>query len=250
MSESYKALCNDFYVNMKLSLKMELPRTRETVLDLFERVRKQYPTMGHFRRYRDEYALESPQTEMPHRWAALRGNCIRCGTVNPTSMPEAYSLHHTLLEIAPSYLSISPLDVDYVELLYGFDMIAGGNHDSIVLDAFLQGSPMSALLDIPGATPIDFQPMVGVTLTRRGDTEIFFEVKTRPGHGHHPREVLDGSDPISVYLTLRKFGPVLEMGELNRLFTTLCEKGEELVQQRVIPGLLVPIREAIASGNA
>jgi hypothetical protein len=30
----------------------------------------------------------------------------------------------------------------------------------------------------------------------------------------------------------------------------LAEKGEELVQQRVIPGLLIPIREAIASGNA
>ena len=46
MSESYKALCNDFYVNMKLALKLELPKSRETVLDLYERVRKQYPAMG------------------------------------------------------------------------------------------------------------------------------------------------------------------------------------------------------------
>lgn len=249
MSESYKALCNDFYVNMKLALKLDLPKSRETVLDLYERVRKQYPAMGNFRRYRDEFALESPQTDMPHRWAAMRGNYIRCGTVNPPSMREAYALHRTLLDVAPSYLTISPLDVDYIELLYGFDLVAGGNHDSIVLDALLQGSPLSALIDVPGATPIDFQPMVGVTLTRRGDTEVFFEVKTRPSATHIVRDS-EAGDPISVYLTLRKFGPVLELEELPRLFSMLCEKGEELVQQRVIPGLLVPIREAIASGNA
>jgi hypothetical protein len=249
MSESYKALCDDFYVNMKLTLKMELPKARETVLDLYERVRKQYPAMGNFRRYKDEYALESPQTEMPHRWAAMRGNYVRCGTVNPPTMRDAYALHRTLLDVAPSYLSISPLDVDYVELLYGFDLVAGGNHDQIVLDALLAGSPLSALVDVTGATPIDFQPMVGLTLTRRGDTEVFFEVKTRPAHGHVVRDV-EAGDPISVYLTLRKFGPVLELEELPRIFNMLAEKGEELVQQRVIPGLLIPIREAIASGNA
>ena len=72
MTESFRALCNDFYVNLKLSVRMELPRTRETVLDLFERIRRQFPHMNAFRKYRDELALESPQTEMPHRWAAIR----------------------------------------------------------------------------------------------------------------------------------------------------------------------------------
>jgi len=57
MSESYKALCSDYYVNLKLQLKLELPRNRETVLDLFERVRKQFSSMSSFRRYKDELAL-------------------------------------------------------------------------------------------------------------------------------------------------------------------------------------------------
>ena len=34
MSESYRALCSDFYVNLKLGVKMELPRGRDTVLEL------------------------------------------------------------------------------------------------------------------------------------------------------------------------------------------------------------------------
>lgn len=259
MSESFNALCNDFYVNMKLMLKMDLPKSRETVLDMFERLRKAYPAMGQFRRYKDEYALESPQADLPHRWAAMRSNYLRAGTVNAPTMAQAYCLHQTLLALAPSYLSISPLDVDYIELLYGFDLAAGGNHDAIVLGALLANSPLSALVDVPGATPIDFQPMVGMAMPRRGDTEVFFEVKTHHGargDGESAAGAMGGPEvtgeaaPISVYVTLRKFGPVLEVEELPRLFAALCEKGEDLVHQRVIPGLIVPIREAIASGNA
>jgi hypothetical protein len=258
MSESYRALCTDFYVNQKIAVKMELPRTRETVLDLFERVRRQFPGMSMFRRYRDELALESPQTEMPHRWLAVRNTSIRSGVVNPGSMDEGYSLHRHILEVAPAYMSISPLDIEYIELLYGFDLSASGNHDAIVLDALIPGSPLSALLDIPGAVPVDCQPLVGLTLGQRGDLEIYFEVKTRASasaslpHGHPAREhdPISGGDPISVYLTLRKFGAVSDTKELPGILSRLAHQGEELVEHRVVPGMLVPIREAIASGNA
>ncbi len=248
MAESYKALCNDFYVNMKLTLKMDLPKSRETILDMFERLRRTFPDMKNFRRFKDECALESAQTDFPHRWAAVKGNYLRAGTVNAEQMDDAYTLHQMLLKLAPSYLSISPLDFDYIELLYGFDLLAPGNHDSIVLDALLAGSPLSALIDVPDATPIDFQPMVGLAMPRRGDLEVFFEVKTRPGQGHVRRDP-EAGDPISVYLTLRKFGPIGEITDLPGVLTDLCEKGEELVRSRVVPGLLVPIRDAIGSGN-
>jgi hypothetical protein len=248
MAESYKALCNDFYVNMKLTLKMDLPKSRESLLDMFERLRRTFPEMKNFRRYKDECALESPQVEFPHRWAAVKGSHLRSGTVNADLMDDAYTLHHMLLKLAPSYLSISPLDVDYMELLYGFDLHAPGNHDSIVLDALLAGSPLSALIDVPDTTPIDFQPMVGLAMPRRGDLEVFFEVKTRPGQGQIRREPQAG-EPISIYLTLRKFGPIEEITDLPGILTDLSEKGEELVRSRVVPGLLVPIREAIGSGN-
>lgn len=249
MSESYRALCTDFYVNMKLSVRMELPRTRETVLDLFERVRRQFPHMGGFRKFKDEVALESPQDQMPHRWLSMRATSIRSGVVNPTTMEDAYSLHTQVLELAPTYLSISPLDVDYVELLYGFDLAANGNHDAIVLDALIPGSPLAALIDIPNTTPIDCQPLIGLSLGKRGDVEAYFEVKTRPGQNSH-RDSEPGADPISVYCTLRKFGGLGETRELPGVLAKLAKIGEDLVEHRVVPGLIVPIREAIASGNA
>ncbi len=251
MSESYKALCSDYYVNLKVQLKLELPRGRETVLDLFERVRRQFPGMSSFRRYKDELALESPATDFPHRWVALRSSSLRAGVVNAPGAAEAYGLHASLLEIAPAFLSISALDVEYVELLFGFDLTAGGNHDAIVLEALYAGSPLQALIDLPNARPVDCQPLVGLSIGSRGEAEVYFEVKTRQQGGHMPRVDPDGgADPISVYCTLRRFGPFADVKDLPGVLAQLAKAGEELVERRVVPGLILPIREAIGSSNA
>jgi hypothetical protein len=249
MAESYKVLCNDFYVNQKLQVKMELPRTRETVLDLFERARRQYPHMAAFRRFKDEFVLESPQTEFPHRWLSVRGLSIRTGTVNPTTMGEAYSLHTFILENAPPFLSISALDIDSLEVMYGFDLAATGNHDAIVLDALIPGSPLAALLDVPNATPISCQPAVGLAFGENRETEVFFEVKTHPGEPR-PREAASSADVISVFVTLRRQGVFGNVADLPKHFAKLTALGEELIENRVVPGMLVPLRDAIASGNA
>ena len=60
---------------------------------------------------------------------------------------------------------------------------------------------------------------------------------------------MGGGDPISVYLTLRKFGAVSDTKELPAILARLAHQGEELVEHRALL-MLVPIREAIASGNA
>jgi hypothetical protein len=249
MSDSFRALCSDFYINQKLAVKMELPRGRDTVLDLFERVRKQFPSMSAFRRYREELALESPQNEGAHRWLAVRSNNVRSGVVNPAEASEGYSLHKHVLEAAPFFLNISPLDVDYLELLYGFDLAAGGNHDAIVYEALLPGSPLAQLADLPGGVPVDCQPLLGMRMAGREDTEIYFEVKTRAGTNSGFREPDAPAEPISVYLTLRRFGTVTDVKELTQTLQSLSQLGEELVESRVVPTLLVPIRDAIASGS-
>ena len=45
MPSSINAICSDFYVNQKLALKMDLPTRRETVLDMFDRIRREMPVM-------------------------------------------------------------------------------------------------------------------------------------------------------------------------------------------------------------
>lgn len=254
MPSSYRALCSDFYINQKISVKLDLPRGRETILDLFERIRNTFPTMASFKRYRDELALESPQSDEPHRWLAVRASTIRSGTVNPDTFEAGYSLHRTVLEVAPYFLSISPLDIEYVELLFGFDLAAPGNQDAIVADALLTGSPLGELLDVQHATTIDFQPLIGLLLhpepgptgtpeIRRSDgVEAHLEVKTRSGAS---RDEHTSGEPISVYVTLRRYEPVTNLKSLPAVFRTLSEHAEHLIESHALPGLVAPIRRAI-----
>lgn len=249
MSDSFRALSTDFYVNLKLGVKMDLPQTREPVLELFERVRRRFPSMDQFRKYKDELALESAQAEAPHRWLAVRSNSVRAGVVNPDRFEHAYELHRHILEVSPYFLTISPLDVDFIELLYGFDLECGGNHDAVIYEALMQHSPIGGVMDLPGATPIDCQPILSVAFGANREYEAHFEVKSRTPVGGRPEGEASG-EPISVYVTVRRTGAAGDLKDLPARLAEVSRWGEELVETRVVPSLLVPLRDAIAFGSS
>lgn len=247
MTESFRALCTDFYVNQRLNLKLDLPRKREPILDTFERVRREYASMTQFKRYRDELALESDRSDPQPKWLAVRTNDIRSGSVNPDEVASAYAFHAHILEIAPFFLSISPLDIDFVEVLFGFDLAYSGAHDACIYDALFQGSPLANLADGDAATPIDCQPFLGLRLNEPGGIEVEFEVKTRTSRRARDADSALGADPISVYLTLRQSGPVRDVQSLASAFGRLARRGEAIIESRVVPSLIVPIRQAITT---
>ncbi|MCK4871915.1 MAG: hypothetical protein KAS72_04230 [Phycisphaerales bacterium] len=248
MATSYGALCSDFYINQKFALKMDLPTARETVLDLFDRIRKTIPSMDRFRRYDGELSLESPVVGGQYAWVGLRETCVKSGYVNPDSLDDAYGLHLLLLEICPYFLSISPLDVDYVELVFGFDLEARGNHDAIVYEALMRDTPVGRLLDTSETQPIDVQPFIGMSLDAACDLQAYFEVKTRTP----TRDVRAGEyhpEPISVYLTVRKYGAVDRREDLAETFESVRRQAEQLVEDRVLPHLVAPLRQAIETAG-
>ncbi len=247
MTDSHRALCSDFYINFKLGVKMELPRKRETVLELFERLRRRFPAMHHFRPLKDELALESPSDDPLHRWVAVKATSLRAGVVNPPSMAEAYDLHNELAEAAPYFLSISGLDVEFVELLYGFDLECGQNHDAVIYEALVGDSPLAGLLDREEGTPLDCQPVMGFSFGEKNEYEAHFEVKSRSAATL--REGESRTEPISVYQTVRRVGGVGDIRELPGVVQQLAERGERLLEQRSVPSLLVPLRNAIAFGS-
>ena len=241
---SLRALVSDAYVNLKVNLKLELTKSRETVLELFDRVRRQYPSMNEFDRNGEELALDTRAGDFPYRWLAIRSRNIRSGIVNPTDLASAHDLHRLILEVIPYYLSISPLDVESVELLFGADITARGNHDEIVYSALIADSPLANLLN-DGCTITDCQPVLTCTIPGSPGIETQYEVKTR-SHGpstgkesHH--------DAISVYLTIRRTGPIASIDELDKTYLELAEHGERLVEEAMIPSLIVPIRHAITT---
>jgi hypothetical protein len=240
MAATYAALCTDFYVNQKLGLKMDLSTGRETVLHLFDRVRREFPRMDQFRRYEGELALETAEDERAYAWAALRQTSVRSGWVNPDTLHQAYRLHRLILETAPYFLSISPLDIDHLEIVFGFDFEAGPNRDEAVFSALLADSPLAALVDRERETIIEAQPFLGFTLAGDPALQAFVEVKTRSRPDDAPstqREV----DPISVYLTVRRHGGLRTLDDCAAVFNTLVEQAELLADSRVVPHIVTPI---------
>ncbi len=249
MATSFGALCTDFYINQKLALKMDLPGDRETVLHLFDRVRKTVPSMDRFRRYDGELALESPRREAEYRWLAMRRTSVRTGHVNPQTMADAYDYHRLILEITPYHLTISPLDVDYLELMFGFDLECKANHDEVVYDALFGDSALGNVLKAPGSKILDVQPVLGASLSDKGDLQAYFEVKTRTksrrgSSGRYRHE------PIGVFLTVRRYGPVGALEELMMILDDLSTQAESLATDRLVPDLLTPIARQITSSSA
>ncbi|MEM9416464.1 MAG: hypothetical protein AAGA29_13460 [Planctomycetota bacterium] len=248
MATSFGALCTDFYINQKIALKMDLPSERETVLHFFERIRKSVPAMTKFRKYDGELALESARKKEDPRysWLSLRRNSIRCGHVNPDTMEQAYRYHQLILQQVPYHLSLSPLDVDYVELTFGFDLECAGNQDEVLYHALYADSPLGSVMNIEGSKVLDCQPYVSVNLTDNGDLQAYFEVKTRQKsrRGSSGRYA---DEPLSLYLTVRKYGPIDNLDDLKNQFPDLAETCSRLAIDKLVPDLLTPISRCITS---
>lgn len=256
MPTSYGALCTDFYVNSKLSVKMDLPTERETILHLFDRLRKSEPSMDRFRRYDNELLLESSRREPEYRYTSLRRTSLRAGHANPQDMESAYRFHRTLLDVAPHFLSISPLDVDFLEVMFGFDMECEGNHDQVVYEALFADTPLAGLMLPPGnvadesdAKILDVQPVFGASLNAEGDLQAFYEIKTRT-RSRRGQAGRYQDEPLSIFLTLRKYGPVTRLEDLGDAFDTMKDTAENLATERLVPDLLTPIARQIISSGA
>lgn len=248
MATSFGALCTDFYVNQKLAVKMDLPSERESSLHFFERIRQQLPGMSKFRRYDGELALESQRRkdDPRYQWLALRKNSIRAGHVNPDTMQQAMDYHKFILQQVPYHLSISPLDVDCVELTFGFDLECETNHDEVVYNALLADTPLGKVMDVEGGKVLDCQPFVSVNLDEQGSLQAYFEVKTRQksrrGSSGRYRD-----EPISIYLTVRKYGPVDSIDHLQTYLPELEKLCGELAIDKLVPEMLNPISRCITS---
>lgn len=263
MPTSYAALCDDFYINQRLGLKMDLPLRRDSALSMFDRLRREHPTLARFRKQGHELSLESgdpgaaasatataaPPDGRAQSWVALRKTSVRSGSVNPETMADGYALHRLVLEVSPYFLDISALDVEFVELLIGFDLHFAGNHDEVVYHALMADSPVGSLAQIPGALPIDCQPSFGVALNGACNIHAHMEVKTRSSPRGVPRAGAFNEEPISVYVTLRRYGPHPDVTALPEVLEELARHAEAIADERAIPGLVNPLRAAIASGN-
>ena len=242
----FSSLSDDFYINMNLGTEMELPANRETVLHFFERVQKTYPSMRNFYcRDRGDFVLEEDKDRGNYRWCTIEPRRVCSGQVNPESVDGAIEQHKLVLELAPYVLSVSPLDCEALDLLFGFDFTYRGNHNQLVAEALGVNPAMDRLPNLPGVTVINDEPSLTIALDDQCRTQFRLSVETRT----NAYQIRTGDFPeeqLSVYVTARQYG---SLGPDKTFVETLDRLGEvchEMLESHVIENVLDPLARMIA----
>lgn len=249
MNNNLGAVCDDFYVNCRLFLKLEMDSGREAVLHFFDRIRKEYPSLRKLRR-RDPETMsleDDSEQQASRRWIRLDPTSLRFGHFAPSDLASVRRYADLILTQAPYHLTLSDLIYDHLEVVYGFDLHYRGNHDQLVAET-LWGDQAAAgfLFDDSAARIIDAQPYFGIALTPECDLQAYLEIKSRTT----TFEVRSGEfepEPISVFLTIRKYWGSDGAGALNESVGKLFDVADELAIEKVVPHFVNPLAAAIAS---
>jgi hypothetical protein len=242
----YGSYSDDFYVNINLNTEMDLSQNRETVLHFFEQIQRVYPSLKNFyTREKGEFVLEEDKDRGQYRWASLEARRVSSGQVNPASLEEAFKQHAVVLDMVPYALSLSSLDCESLNVMFGFDYTYRGNHNELLAEALGIVPAFEKLAQIEGATLVGHEPSIQLAFDSDCKTQCRLSVETRTS-AYHVRTGEYPEEQLSVYLTARRYGS-LEPGEtfvqsMERL-ASLCT---DLVDNYVIENVLRPLQQAIA----
>lgn len=242
----YSSLCDDFYVNLNLSTEMELPNNRETILHYFERIQKNYPSMRNFYcREKGDFVLEEDKDGGQYRWCTVEARRLCSGQINPVSVEDVLAQHKLVLDLAPYMLSVSPLDCEALDLLFGFDFTYRGNHNQVVVEALGLSPALDRFGDMPGTAVINYEPSMTLTLDDDCRTQCRLSIETRT----NAYQVRTGDFPeeqLSVYLTARQYGSLGAGVTYVSALAELAKVCQEMVEAYVIDNVLRPLARAIA----
>ncbi|MGD0767960.1 MAG: hypothetical protein ABSB42_07165 [Tepidisphaeraceae bacterium] len=193
-----------------------------------------------------EFNLEEDRSGQNYRWVCLESRRLSAGHVNPARVEDALALHRLLLQLAPFHLGVSPVEIDYLDLMFGFDLSFSGNHDEVIAESLLADSPLICLTEESGAKPVDFQPSVTVALTEDCRLQARIDIVTRT-NSYQVRTGDYSDDVISVCLILRRYWGDRPRLAMDQLLGELAARAEHLCDRYVLPRIVRPISSAIAS---
>jgi hypothetical protein len=247
MFSSYGSLCDDFYVDMNVNTELDLPTQRDTVLTFFERIGKQFPTMGNFyRRDNGDFCLEEDLHGQKHRWVTLEVDRICSGCANPVDLEDAYSLHRLVLDLSEYMLGVSRLDIDSLDVIFVMDFDYRGNHDEVIAEALFASTAFSSLLDVPGARPIGFGPTVAIALDEDCRLQARISVESRTSVYEVRNNKYKEDEPISLYFAVRRYPKPDEKFDAIESFNAQCVVAQQLMDEKIVPNFVGPLTNAIA----
>jgi hypothetical protein len=242
----YASLADDFYINMNLATEMELPGQRETVLHFFERIQRKFPSMRKFYcRDKRDYVLEEDKDQGRYRWAAVEAKRLCSGQVNPPSIEAALEQHRLVLDLAPPLLSVSPLDCEALDLLFGFDFAYRGNHNALLAEALGVGAALDRVADIPGGRVINFEPSLTIALDEDCRVQVRVSTETRT-NAFQVRTGEFAEEQMSVYVTARQYGSLDPQTSYVDTIDRLAQLAREVVDTCVTEQILKPLARTIS----
>jgi hypothetical protein len=249
MSMAFGAQCDDFHVATRLFLKLDLALQRETVLHFFDSIKREYPTMRKLRRREDGSVLleEDELDGGSRRWLRLDSAALRLGHVNPPTIDAATDFGQSILKSAPYHLTLGELDFDHLEVVFGFDLEYRGNHDQLVAETLFGDGPLAGLMSHESVShAIDAQPFLGLAVSESCDTQVYLEIKSRTSTFEVRTQQYE-AQPLSVFLTVRRYWGFGASDSLQDAHQDLARRAEEWAADRVVPLVVNPLAQAIAS---
>ena len=246
---SFAALCDDFYVTTRLFTKLDLSPSRESVLHFFEQIRKAFPRVARLRR-RDDGTLildEDGGDERLRRHVRIDPNALRIGVSGPTEAAAVSRFVEHVLDHAPTGLSLSDLDYDYMELSLGFDLDYRGNHDELIAETLMPAHPLTAALAAEQASVIECQPLIGVAIGESCETQMYLEVKARTSTFEVRTGEYQENSALTVLLTARRYVSAARGSDLRTMHRELLALASAAAGERVVPLVVQPLAAAIAS---
>ncbi len=243
----YSSLSDDFYVNMNLSTEMDLPTGRESVLQFFERLQKQFPTMANFySRDKGDFILEADKDHGQYRWCTIEARRLCSGQVNPANVEEALGQHKLVLELAPYMLSLSPIDCEALDLLFGFDFTYRGNHNRLVAEALGTSPALERALEMPHSNVVSYEPSITIALDEECRMQCRLSVETRT-NAFQIRTGDYAEDQLSVYVTARRYGGLAPNTSYLETLDSLAQVCHDVVEHYVADNVLKPLARAIST---
>ncbi len=99
---------------------------------------------------------------------------------------------------------------------------------------------------MPGAKPIGVSPTIVVALSNdeRTQARISIESKTSVYGPKKKEQIID--EAISLSCTIRQYPETFENFDAIKSFNHQCRIAEELMTEKIIPGIVLPLTETIA----
>ncbi len=244
---TYSSLCDDFYLDMYINTELDLPTNRDTILAFFERIQKQFPSMGFFyRRGNNEYCLEEDRNLGQYRWITLEIDRIASGVANPSDFEMAYSQDKLVLELMPYMLSVNHLDIDSMDVTFAMDFDFAGSHDEVIAEALLGQSAFNCLLDLPDVRPIGFSPAMVVALSDDDRTQARISIESKTSIYEPEKKGENEDEAICLSLTIRQYPPAAGIFNPLESFENQCRLAREFMDEKIVPNFVQPLTEKIA----